>query len=172
MPADDFLSPIVAATTQWLVQSYPPAGGALQRGLAEAQARQAVTVAALLRYPTELDAELVAFSGPGGASRLDWITGADATAPEHAEAWRSWVDEVVTSWAACLLGSPALASLAAGAVVEAHGDTAPVAFRRLTDPTEEDHRSAALLRHPDVLAPIADLHGAELRDRLRAALPT
>ncbi|MFI1653322.1 hypothetical protein ACH4ZU_00090 [Streptomyces sp. NPDC020472] len=171
MPADDFLSPIVAATTQWLVQAYPPARGALQRGLAEAQARQAVTVAALLRYPTELDAELVAFSGPGGASRLDWITGADATAPECAEAWRSWVDEVVTSWAACLLGSPALASRAAEAVAAAHGGTAPVAFRRLTDPTEEDHRSAALLRHPDVLAPIADLHGAELRDRLQAVLP-
>ncbi|MFI8913015.1 hypothetical protein ACIGW4_15580 [Streptomyces sp. NPDC053513] len=77
----------------------------------------------------------------------------------------------MTSWAACLLGSPALASLAAEAVAAAHGDTAPVAFRRLTHPTEEDHRSAALLRHPDVLAPIADLHGAELRERLRAALP-
>ncbi|MFI8965818.1 hypothetical protein ACIGO8_27330 [Streptomyces sp. NPDC053493] len=171
MPADDLLSPIVAATTQWLLAAYPPAPGALQRTRAEAQARQAVTVAALLRYPTELDAELVAFSGPGGASRLDWITGADATAPEETEAWRSWVDEVVTSWAACLLSSPALASRAADAVLAARGDSAPVAFRRLTDPTEEDHRSAPFLRHPDVLAPIGDLHGAQLRDHLEAALP-
>ncbi|MFJ8668831.1 hypothetical protein [Streptomyces sp. NPDC093600] len=169
MPADSLLSPLIAATTQWLNRAYPSGPGALQRGLAEAQARQAVTVAAWLRYPTDLDMELVALSGPGGTSRLDWITGADGTRPEDTDAWRTWVDEVVASWAACLLGSPALASAAAEAVRAERGEAAPVAFRRLTEPGEQDRRAAGLLRHPDFLAPIADLHRAQLLTRLQAA---
>ncbi len=58
----------------------PARRGALQRALAEGQARQAVTLAAVLRYPTELDAGLVALTGAGGTGRLDWITGADTPA--------------------------------------------------------------------------------------------
>ena len=47
---------------------------------------------------------------PGGSGRLDWLTGAEAVTADEAEyAWRSWVDEVVASWAACLLTTPALA---------------------------------------------------------------
>ncbi|MGW7434212.1 hypothetical protein ACWGIN_32360 [Streptomyces sp. NPDC054861] len=169
MPTDDLLAPLTAATTQWLLRAYPPGPGAVQRGLAEAQARQAVTLAAWLRYPTELDAELVVLSGPGGAARLDWVTGADADRSADTEAWHSWVDEVVASWAACLLASAPLASAAADAVTAARGERVPVSFHRLTDPAEADHRSAGLLRHPDFLAPIADLHRPQLRARLEAA---
>ncbi|OII65981.1 hypothetical protein [Streptomyces sp. CC77] len=175
------LSPLVAATTRWLTRAYPSGGGALQRALAEGQARQAVTLAAALRYPTDLDAGLVAMTGAGGTGRLDWITGADAPADtggedrqggllrgeghegreEHPDAWRTWVDETVASWAACLLGDPELAA-AAGAAVGGAG--APDAHRRLRAPGEHDRRAAALLRHPDLLAPVADLHRAELLD--------
>lgn len=81
MSADFSLSPLIAATAHWLTRAYPADGGALQRGLAEAQARQAVTVAAWLCYPTELDAQLVALTGPGGSNRLDRIAGTDAAAP-------------------------------------------------------------------------------------------
>ncbi|WP_149180473.1 hypothetical protein [Streptomyces sp. TRM49041] len=153
------LSPLVAATARWLTSAYPAGGGAVDRALAEAQARQAVGVAAALRYPTELDAGLVAVTGAGGADRLDWITGADGDpAP-----WRTWVDEVVASWAACLLGEPELASAAVAAVV-GHG-VAPEC-RRLLNPTERDLRAAALLRHPDLLTPVSALHRPELLDLL------
>ncbi|MGR4880928.1 hypothetical protein ACIPUC_16200 [Streptomyces sp. LARHCF249] len=171
MPADP-LSPLIAATTQWLLCAYPPGPGALRRALAEAQAQQAVTIAAWLRYPTELDAQLVAFTGPGGSNRLDWITGGDVRAaegPDEPDAWRSWVDEVVASWAACLLGAPPLASAAAAALAgTVHCGAVPMAFARLTEPAEGDRRAAALLRHPDLLAPIAELHRAELLGRLSA----
>ncbi|MEU3823205.1 hypothetical protein [Streptomyces sp. NPDC030392] len=147
------LAPLVAATAQWLLRAYPPGSGAVDRALAHAQARQAADAAAALRYPTELDAALVDVTGGGGADRLDWITGAGADdAP-----WRSWVDEVVASWAACLLGDPALAR----AAVEAAG-RAPAEYGRLLAPGDLDRRAAALLRHPDLLAPVADLHRAEL----------
>ncbi len=53
------LSPLIAATARWLTVAYPPCGGALASALCEAQARQAVTVAAWLRYPTAIDAGLV-----------------------------------------------------------------------------------------------------------------
>ncbi|MCP9985773.1 hypothetical protein LUX01_02720 [Streptomyces sudanensis] len=147
------LSPIVAATAQWLLGAYPPGGGAVDRALAEAQARQAAGLAAALRYPTELDAALVAVTGAGGAGRLDRIAGAAADGAP----WRSWVDEAVASWAACLLGDPALARAAA-----ALAGPAPGRYRRLLSPGDRDLRAAALLRHPDLLAPVADLHRAEL----------
>ncbi|MGW0395028.1 hypothetical protein ACWDYJ_29960 [Streptomyces sp. NPDC003042] len=184
MPADFSLSPLIAATTQWLTRAYPSGAGALERSLAEAQARQAVTVAAWLRYPTELDVALVALTGPGGSGRLDWITGADAASGEdthtgrdadapadadaRGDAWRTWVDEVVASWAACLLSAPPLASAATEALTgTVHVGAVPVSFRRLLDPAEHDRQASTLLRHPDFLAPIAELHHAGLLDRIR-----
>ncbi|MFF7314281.1 hypothetical protein [Streptomyces sp. NPDC008137] len=168
MQAD--LSPVIAATAQWLTRSFPASGGALASALCEAQARQAVTVAAWLRYPTETDAALLGLAGPGGSARLDWVTGADA-APgddgDDAHAWRTWVDEVVASWAACLLGDPELAGRAVAALAEGSRGTGTSAeFRRLLTPDDGDRRAAALLRHPDLLAPVARLHHSRLLDRL------
>ncbi|MFE7932046.1 hypothetical protein ACFU6S_25645 [Streptomyces sp. NPDC057456] len=161
------LSPVIAATTEWLTRAYPASGGALAAALCEAQARQAVTVAAWLRYPTATDAALLGIVGPGGSARLDRIGGADADPDADQPAWRSWVDEVVASWAACLLADP---GLAAGAVAGlAGGDhtrgTAPD-FRRLTAPDHRDRQAAALLRHPDLLASVAGLHHTRLLGRL------
>ncbi|WP_030622096.1 hypothetical protein [Streptomyces sclerotialus] len=173
MPAD--LSPLIAATAQWLTYAYPSSGGPLSCALVEAQARQAVTVAAWLRYPTPVDIELVTMAGPGGSARLDWLTGADAAGPDGADradsadedAWRTWVDEVVASWAASLLSSPELAVAAVTALAGSwHMDGVAVEFRRLTAPDESDRRAAALLRHPDLLAPIAELHHLQLLDHL------
>ncbi|MET9800650.1 hypothetical protein [Streptomyces sp. NPDC006368] len=165
------LSPLIAATAQWLTRAYPSGGGALESALAGVQARQAVTVAAWLRYPTEMDAALVAFAGPGGSARLDWITGADGDATAGEDPWRTWVDEVVASWAAALLSTPGLAATAMGVLVASgRMDGPPVDFRRLVTPDEHDRRAASLLRHPDLLAPIADLHRAELLDRLALAV--
>ncbi|MFF8594647.1 hypothetical protein ACF061_24995 [Streptomyces sp. NPDC015220] len=163
------LSPLIAATAQWLTSAYPAAGGALASALCEVQARQAVTVAAWLRYPTPMDAALVGMSGPGGSARLDWITGADGAEEDDPDtrAWRTWVDEVVASWAACLLADPGLAGRAVTALAD--GERAggpPVEFRRLLAPDEADRRAAALLRHPDFLAPVAVLHRTQLLDRL------
>ncbi len=170
MSAD--LTPLIAATTQWLTRAYAPGDdGALGPALAEAQARQAVTAAAWLRYPTELDAALVMISGPGGSGRLDWLTGADCAAPgapdEAEHAWRTWVDEVVASWAVCLLTDPDLADATAAAVADCeHAFGLPVRFRRVTAPDERDRRAAPLLRHPDLVAPLAALHRADLLERL------
>jgi hypothetical protein len=164
------LSPLIAATAQWLTCAYPSGGGALASALCEVQARQAVTVAAWLRYPTPMDAALVHMAGPGGSTRLDWITGADGTGAPHTDddAWRTWVDEVVASWAACLLTDPELADLAVAAVADGgHTAGTPVEFRRLIAPDAADRRAAALLRHPDLLAPVAELHHAQLLERLR-----
>jgi hypothetical protein len=164
------LSPLIAATAQWLTCAYPSGGGALDSALCEVQARQAVTVAAWLRYPTQIDAALVGIVGPGGSGRLDWITGADGTgAPDPDEhAWRTWVDEVVASWAACLLTDPELAGLAVTALAGgSHTAGVPAEFRRLLAPDEADRRAAALLRHPDLLAPVAELHHSQLLERLR-----
>ncbi|AGS67569.1 hypothetical protein [Streptomyces collinus] len=164
------LSPLIAATARWLTGAYPPCGGALSSALCEAQARQAVTVAAWLRYPTELDAGLVTLAGPGGAARLDWITGADAAGEDTPQdwAWRTWVDEVVASWAAGLLTDPELAGTAVGALAGGEHTAGPAAeFRRLLDPDDGDRSAAALLRHPDLLAPVADLHRDQLLERLR-----
>ncbi|MFF3897085.1 hypothetical protein ACFYY3_28705 [Streptomyces sp. NPDC001812] len=164
MTAD--LSPVIAATTQWLTRSFPASGGALASALCEVQARQAVTVAAWLRYPTAMDAALVGLAGPGGSARLDGVTGAGAD-PDGAAAWRTWVDEVVTSWAACLLADPDMASRAVTALAGGtHTTGAPAEFRRLLAPDESDQKAAALLRHPDLLAPVAELHRSRLLDRL------
>ncbi|GGM45840.1 hypothetical protein GCM10012275_16060 [Longimycelium tulufanense] len=156
------LAPVIAATTQWLVRAYPGVGGSFSATLVKVQARQAVTVAAWLRYPTALDAAFLDMMGPGGAARLDGVVGGDE--PESGEdTWRSWVDEVVVSWAACLLADPALAATAVEALADTdHAGDLERDFRRLTEPDRRDLEAAVLLRHPDLLAPIADLHRAEL----------
>ena len=170
------LSPVIAASTHWLVRAYPPAAADIAaHTLAELQARQAVTVAAWLRYPTPIDAELVAIAGPGGSAVLDWRAGSepdDGNTDE--EGWRTWVDEVVVSWAACLLADPALAVRAVGAVAAAvpaaetprPGPRRPGGpageFRRLTHPNARERDASVLLRHPDLLEPVAALHRDDL----------
>ncbi|HYH30490.1 MAG TPA: hypothetical protein VD903_08900 [Pseudonocardia sp.] len=164
------LSPVVAATTRWLVLAYPATGRAFGAALAEAQARQAVDVACRLRYPTDVDGALLILVGPGGADRLDravGAVGAVAAPGDPADAWRSWVDEVAASWAACLLGTPALATAAVAALAAA--GAADGDYRRLAAPDERSRAAAALLRHPDLLAPVADLHRDDLLLRLEAA---
>ncbi|UQU68024.1 hypothetical protein COUCH_17830 [Couchioplanes caeruleus] len=180
------LSPVIAASTHWLVRAYPCTGpDPVAVTLNELQARQAVTVAAWLRYPTPVDAELVAMAGPGGSATLDWRTGSepdDELAED--EGWRTWVDEVVVSWAACLLADPLLAARAVDAVaaaVPAGHDPAgdrprprrrpgdlPAEFRRLTAPDQRERAAAVLLRHPDLLEAVAELH----RDDLVYLLPS
>ena len=164
------LSPVIAATTQWLLRAYPGTGSVLDAALAEAQARQATTVAAWLRYPTAADAALVTFVGPGGSAQLDWLTGSDtADLDEADQAWRTWVDQVVASWAACLLTTPSLAHDAVAALDGCeHMAGIPCDFRRLTEPDEYDRRATPLLRHPDLLAPLAELHRAALVERLES----
>lgn len=168
------LSPVIAASTHWLARAYP--GGesnTVSHTLAELQARQAVTVAAWLRYPTEIDAALVAIAGPGGSAILDWKAGSEPD-DEFAdgEGWRTWVDEVVVSWAACLLADPLLARRGVDAVIAAMpaadvrprshprraGGVLPAEFRRLLQPDARDREAAVLLRHPDLLEPIAGMH--------------
>ncbi|HEY8371985.1 MAG TPA: hypothetical protein VIL00_04495 [Pseudonocardiaceae bacterium] len=165
------ISPVIAATTYWLTRAYPAVGGPFSTALAEAQARQAATVAAWLRYPTSTDAALLLLVGPGGAARLDRLALGDLSEPAvRDQPWRTWVDEVVTSWAACLLTDSALAVAAVAALESAeHCQGLPVEFRRLTHPDERDRQAAALLRHPDLLAPVADLHRAALLERLDIA---
>ncbi|MYX99242.1 hypothetical protein GT045_31695 [Streptomyces sp. SID486] len=168
------LSPLIAATARWLTGAYPPAGGALAAALCEAQARQAVTAAARLRYPTDIDAGLVTLAGPGGAGRLDWITGTEPDGDHPAEewAWRTWVDEVVASWAAALLTDARLAALAVAALADTDpGSQTAAEFRRLLAPGDGDRRAAALLRHPDLLAPVTELHRGQLLDRLTPGRP-
>ncbi|MFB6614186.1 hypothetical protein ACIGFK_04025 [Streptomyces sp. NPDC085524] len=160
MSAD--LAPVIAAGTRWLLTAFPPSAGAFSRALAEAQARQAVTLATALRYPTPLDAQLLHLLGPGGSARLDWLTGADHGGGDPDADWRTWVDETVVSWAACLLADPALA-------VHAHhladpGQAGEVT--RLTSPGDHEHDAAPLLRHPDLLEPVAALHRDLLLDVL------
>jgi hypothetical protein len=168
MPVE--LAPVVAATAKWLARAFPAAeSGAFSAALVELQARQAVIVSAWLRYPTAIDAELLAMAGPGGSARLDWLVGADAEelrGDDHA--WRTWVDEVVASWAACLLTDPVTAVSAVGLLARsARAGGLAARFRRLLDPDAQDRRAAALLRHPDLMGPVADLH----RDQLDALLP-
>jgi hypothetical protein len=181
------LSPVIAASTHWLARAYPPADpGSVAHTRAELQARAAVTVAAWLRYPTEMDAALVAIAGPGGSAVLDWRAGSEPSDdPDGDEAWRSWVDEVVVSWAACLLADPLLAIRAVKAVAAAvppdddrsrphprepraarphprDPGAPPAEFRRLTAPDAADREAAVLLRHPDLLEPIAAMHRDDL----------
>jgi hypothetical protein len=164
------LSPIIAATTHWLIRAYPPSGGSLNAVLAQTQARQAATVAAWLRYPTAVDAALLELVGPGGSTRLDRLTGLEPPRLlDEAHSWRTWVDEIVTSWAACLLTDLALAAAAVEALTGSEHLAGRVcAFRPLTSPDDEDMRSAVLLRHPDLAAPVADLHRRQLLERLLA----
>jgi hypothetical protein len=176
------LSPVIAASTHWLARAYPPAAAdSATHSLVELQARQAVTVAAWLRYPTPMDASLVAIAGPGGSAVLDWRAGSEPD-DEMAEdeGWRTWVDEVVVSWAACLLADPALARRAVAAVAAAvpergdrpqpHARRAGLTngFHRLTAPDDDDRAAAVLLRHPDLLEPISAMHRADLRYLLGA----
>ncbi|KUN81208.1 hypothetical protein [Streptomyces griseoruber] len=161
------LAPLIAATTQWLTLAYPASGGALAVALCEAQARQAVTVAAWLRYPTATDSALAGVTGPGGSAGLDRLSGAGED-PDDA-AWRCWVDEVVASWAAGLLADPELAARAvAGLTRGARTRGTPVEYRRLLAPDDHDRRAAALLRHPDLIGPVAALHHERLLERLGA----
>lgn len=171
MPVD--LSPVIAATAQWLTRAYPADGGTYTRALAEVQVRQATKVAAWLRYPTSTDAGLLLLVGPGGSARLDWLGGSDITGvtagadvPADEYAWRTWVDEVVASWAAGLLADPALATAAVAALAHCeHTAGLHCDFRRLTAP-EHDDRSGSALWHPDLLAPLAELHRAALLELL------
>ncbi|MEU1543142.1 hypothetical protein [Actinacidiphila glaucinigra] len=162
-------SSVIAAATRWLLSAYPATGGALSRALAEAQARQAAMVAAALRHPTAVDAALLGLLAPGGADRLDRIAGAWIAEEDGADGWRTWVDEVVVSWAACLLSDPGLAASAVTALAATeHGPSLAGDALRLTGPGIHDRAAAALLRHPDLVAPIADLHRAELTALLAA----
>ncbi|NJC86065.1 hypothetical protein [Planosporangium mesophilum] len=161
------LSSVIAATAQWLVRAYPGPGGTFSATLAEVQARQATTVAAWLRYPTALDAALVDMLGPGGSDRLDWLAGAEGQHPSEEHAWRTWVDEVVASWAACLLADPELATAAVAAVANSeHMIGLYCDFLRLTTPDDRDRYAAILLRHPDLTGPVADLHRTQLLELL------
>lgn len=161
---------VVAASAQWLLAAFPPCGGALASALAEVQARQACLVAGWLRYPTESDADLVVLVGPGGSGRLDWAVGADLPRATAAEPWRSWVDEVMTSWAAALLADPVLAAHAAAVIAEGtDSPRVPVDLRRLIAPDADEVRAGALLRHPDFLEPVAALHRPSLLERILPA---
>ncbi|MBV1854619.1 hypothetical protein [Catellatospora tritici] len=162
------LAPVIAATTHWLTRTYPAAGGPAEAARVLAQARQAVTVAAWLRYPTVMDAGLLAMVGPGGSGGLDRVVHLDEPDDDADRVWRGWVDEVVASWAACLLADPRLAADAVTATADCeHAQVVPRDFTRLTKPAPEDVRAAALLRHPDLVGPIADLHRDNLIERLR-----
>ncbi|CAM5522282.1 hypothetical protein ACFV27_14900 [Streptomyces antimycoticus] len=163
------LSSVIAATTQWLIRAYPAADGAMNAALAEAQARQAVTLATLLRYATPTDCPLAPLAGPDGSFRLDWLVDAEPyeiSGPDGV--WRTWVDEVVASWAAALLTCSTLASQAVAALGDCeHGGGSPGEWRRLTAPDALDCRAAPLLRHPDLTALVVDLHRPQLVERLR-----
>ncbi|MGW4914051.1 hypothetical protein [Streptomyces sp. NPDC004270] len=160
----DDLTPVIAASTGWLLAAYPAPGGALSRGLAEAQARQAVTLAATLRYPTRVDVQLLHLLAPSGSHRLDWLTGCEPQPDDTA--WRTWIDETVVSWAACLLADPVLAARAAHQALPASEHHTTGGLRRLTDPGKRDTEAAPLLRHPDLLEDIAALHRPQLMELL------
>ncbi|MFE9428658.1 hypothetical protein ACFYNO_37585 [Kitasatospora sp. NPDC006697] len=164
MSAD--LTPVIAACTRWLVAAYPPPPGALNAALAHAQAHQAATLAAHLRYATDLDVQLLHLLAPSGTGRLDWITGHHAEPEETA--WRTWVDETVVSWAACLLADPALAARAHRTPAGSGGTAHVAGLRRLTHPGPHDSEAAVLLRHPDLLDAVAALHRSELAELLDA----
>ncbi|MFD8722865.1 hypothetical protein ACFV2H_34035 [Streptomyces sp. NPDC059629] len=164
MPHD--LTPVIAASARWLLAAYPAPAGALSRALAETQARQAALLAAALRYPTSLDVQLLHLLAPSGSHRLDWLTGYDPHPDDSA--WRTWVDETVVSWAACLLADPALAARACRAVEETEHHSEAGGLQRLTDPGERDSEAAALLRHPDLVETIAALHRPQLMELLSA----
>ncbi|MGW7426307.1 hypothetical protein ACWGJB_41065 [Streptomyces sp. NPDC054813] len=158
----DDLTPVIAASTRWLLAAYPAPGGALSQALAEAQARQAVTLAATLRYPTHLDVQLLHLLAPSGSHGLDRLTGCDPQPDDTA--WRTWIDETVVSWAACFLADPALATRAARQALAVSEYHAAGGLLRLTDPGKRDTEAAPLLRHPDLLENLADLHRTQLME--------
>jgi hypothetical protein len=159
-----YLVPLIAACATWLNRNYGVRTSTILMTEAEAQTRQAAMIAAWLRYPTDLDAALVHLVGPGGAQQLDALV--QPFTPSE-QPWRTWVDEVVVSWAACVLLDANLAKAAVAAVVLTdHAAGLSLTFHSLLDP---DHRFApgmALLRHPDLLTPVANLHRADLLSRL------
>jgi len=163
LPVD--LAPVVAASARWLSYAYPsPLPGAFQAALVELQARQAVTVAAWLRYPTPMDAELLALAGPGGTGHLDWLVGIpDDEEPAPANSWRNWVDEVSASWAATILTDSMLAARAVDGLTRRTGVVGlPARFRRLLEPDTQDQQAGVLLRHPDLVRPVVNLHRGSL----------
>ncbi|MFB7509925.1 hypothetical protein ACFC0P_42190, partial [Streptomyces broussonetiae] len=80
--------------------------------------------------------------------------------------FRTWVDETVVSWAACLLADPVLATRAHQALSAT--EHAVVSLLRLTAPSGRDTEAAALLRHPDLLEHVACLHRPQLMELLSA----
>lgn len=164
MPTD--LTALIAASARWLLAAYPPPSGALSRALAEAQARQAAALAAALCYPTGMDVQLLHLLAPSGSHRLDWLTGCEPHPEDTDTAWRTWVDETVVSWAACLLAEPALLTHAHQALAATEHHTETGSLQRLTHPSALDTEAAALLRHPDLLEGIALLHRPRLLERL------
>jgi hypothetical protein len=151
---------VAAASAEWLLTAFPPSADPFAAMSAQWQAREATGVAARLRYPTDADDVLLELCGPGGSRHLDWLVGGGPWADgDEVEPWRTWVDEVVVSWAAALLGDAALATAAAAA-------TASPLDGPLLAPSAGDLAAAALLRHPDLLAPVADLHRAQLLEAL------
>ena len=163
-----YLVPLIAAGATWLDRAYGCWGrSAMLSALAHVQARQAVTVAAGLRYPTTMDAALVHLTGPGGAEHLDARLSVPIGPPEP---WRSWVDEPVVSWAACILTDPGLAQAATRALAGTdHAQGLAFSFRSLLEPDAHEQRAGAVLRHPDLLGPVARLHRDGLRARLGPA---
>lgn len=158
------LTPLISATAHWLLTAYPADGGVMGTTLAQVQARQAVTVACWLRYPTGVDAELVCLVGPGGSGALDAVASACPTE----DAWRTWVDEVVASWAACLLSDAVIARQAVEAAGKTeHGARLGCDFSRLTVPDRHDRMATPLLRHRDLVDPVARLHRPSLVEHLR-----
>lgn len=162
-----YLAPVIAASAEWLERVFAASASPLLAARAQIQARQATTVAAWLRYPTQIDAALLSIAGPGGAARLDALV---AGWDPPAQPWRSWVDEVVVSWAACVLTDADLAQVAvAAATATEHVAGLALDFRPLLHPDRIEARAAALLRHPDLLRPVVGLHRDELLARLDLA---
>ncbi|MGW3465316.1 hypothetical protein ACWDE9_39705, partial [Streptomyces olivaceoviridis] len=58
------------------------------------------------------------------------------------------------------------AELAVAALAGSEHAATPTEFRRLLTPDDVDRGAAALLRHPDLLWPVAELHHDQLVDRL------
>jgi len=153
---------VAAASAQWLLAAFPSSPDPFAAMRAQWQAREATSLAARLRYPNETDDVLLELCGPGGSHRLDWLFDATPVADgDQVDPWRTWVDEVVVSWAAALLGDPALATAAAVAT----GDPLD---GPLLAPSAGDLAAATLLRHPALLAPVADLHRGTLLATLSA----
>jgi hypothetical protein len=165
LPAmSSYLVPLISACATWLDRAYGGETSPLLAAMVQVQARQAVTIAAWLRYPTTMDAALVNLIGTGGAGRLDAQVHQLSGSPEP---WRTWVDEAVVSWAACLLVDRILGRTAVDAATGTeHAQGLSLCFRSLLEPDAREARASALLRHPDLMEPVAGLHRAELCDLL------